>query len=41
LNSGVMGEGVCITPESEDEEESEELLRNSWGVGGEPIEDDV
>jgi hypothetical protein len=36
-----MGEGVCITPESEELEESEELLRSSWGVGGEPIDDDV
>lgn len=37
-NSGVMGEGVCMAPESE---ESEELLRTSRGVGGEPTGDDV
>lgn len=32
--SGVMGEGVCMLVESD------ELLRTSWGVGGEPIGDE-
>ena len=36
MNSGVTGEGVCMSAA-----ESEESLRTSWGVGGEWTGDDV